>query len=178
MLTNESVNKIINYTDRWYIAQIKPNGFVRANENLRKQKFETFMPFKYISIRHARQTREIKKPIFPGYIFINLGLNFKEWRKINSTFGVYRLISFQKGLPSPVPNELIDGLKARCDKSDILLPMDDLQIGEKVRLASGVFTNFIGEVEQFNSVNSVRLLFKFMGQISRIDVAIRDLERC
>ena len=32
MLTNENVNKIINYTDRWYIAQIKPNGFVRLDK--------------------------------------------------------------------------------------------------------------------------------------------------
>ena len=49
-------------------------------------------------------------PIFPGYIFIKFGLDNGDWRKINSTLGVNRLISFHEGRPAKIPEALIEGL--------------------------------------------------------------------
>lgn len=162
---------------RWYVAQVKPNGFARAEANLKKQDFETFMPLRRKTVRHARQMREVLRPVFPGYIFIRFGAARSDWRKINSTFGVRKLISFETGKPAPVPDALMAGLRARCDIEHVLQPLDDLQAGEQVRMLSGAFADFVGEIETFVANDCVRLLFDFMGQAIKLDVPRADVER-
>ena len=162
---------------KWYVAQLKPNGFAKAVANLDKQGFETFMPLRRKTVRHARQMREVLRPVFPGYLFIRFGAERSDWRKINSTFGVSRLISFEKALPSPVPDALMAGLRARCDTAHVLQPLDDLQTGEKVKMLAGAFAEFVGEIETFVANDCIRLLFDFMGQTTRVDVPREDVER-
>ena len=162
---------------RWYVAQVKPNGFARAEANLDRQGFETFMPLRRKTVRHARQMRDVLRPVFPGYLFIKFGSERADWRKINSTFGVSKLISFEAGKPAPVPDALMAGLRARCDDHQILQPLDDLRTGERVRMLSGAFADFVGEVEEMVSNDCVRLLFELMGQTTRVDVPRGDVER-
>ena len=62
-------------SDRWYVAQLKPNGFAKAEANLQRQSFETFMPVREVSVRHARQMREVRQAHFPGLYFCQI------WRR-------------------------------------------------------------------------------------------------
>ena len=105
---------------RWYVAQIKTNGFDRAVSNLTRQGFQTFMPMQKKTVRHARQLKNVLRPVFPGYLFIQFGADRADWRKINSTFGVARLVSFEQSVPATVPEELMAGLQARCDSKQCL----------------------------------------------------------
>ena len=162
---------------RWYVAQVKPSGFARAEANLDRQGFETFMPQRRKTVRHGRQMRDVLCPVFPGYLFIKFGLERADWRKINSTFGVSKLISFEAGKPAPVPDALIAGLRARCDNHHVLQPLDELHTGVRVRMLSGAFAEFIGEVEEMVANDCVRLLFELMGQTTRVDVPRGDVER-
>ena len=162
---------------KWYLAQIKANGFDRAVANLARQGFLTFSPMQNKTVRHARQLKNVLRPIFPGYLFVQFGAERSDWRKINSTYGVSRLVSFAKSVPAPVPDALIAGLQARCDAKNILLPIRDIEIGEKVRLLSGAFADFVGEVENMVGQDNVRVLLDIMGQYARIDVQQGQLSR-
>ncbi len=164
-------------TAKWYVAQVKPGSFTRAEANLDRQGFQTFMPLRRNTVRHARQMRDVLRPVFPGYLFIKFGLESANWRKINSTFGVGKLISFETGKPAPVPDALMAGLRARCDDQHVLQPLDDLCIGSRARILSGAFGDFVGEVEGLLTNDCVRLLFELMGQTTRIDVPRRDVEK-
>ena len=42
---------------KWYLAQIKANGFDRAVANLARQGFLTFSPMQNKTVRHARQLK-------------------------------------------------------------------------------------------------------------------------
>ena len=57
---------------KWYVAQIKPNGFDRAVANLARQGFLTFSPMQKKTVRHARQLKNLLQPVFPGYLFVQL----------------------------------------------------------------------------------------------------------
>ena len=162
---------------KWYVAQVKPSGFARAEANLVRQGFETFMPLRRKTVRHARRKRDVLRPVFPGYLFIKFGSARADWRKINSTFGVSKLISFEAGKPASVPDALMAGLRARCDDHQVLRPLDDLRTGERVRMLSGAFADFVGEVEKMVANDCVRLLFEIMGQTTRVDVPVDDVER-
>ena len=161
----------------WYVAQLKPNGFHKAQLNLARQGFECFMPMRKVTIRHARKLDTVLRPIFPGYIFIKFGLNNNDWRKINSTLGVNRLISFHEGRPAKIPEALMEGFMARCDDQQMLKPISDWKLGQKARLVSGPFADFIGQVEELVSDERVKLLFNFMEQYKSVEVSTDALER-
>ena len=60
-----SMNKHIAPIDCWYLAQLKPNGFDRAKDNLRRQNFETFMPMSELTMRHGQKFSKKVLPVFP-----------------------------------------------------------------------------------------------------------------
>jgi transcriptional antiterminator RfaH len=161
----------------WYAAQLKANGFSKAVANLNRQGFQSFMPLRRKTVRHARQIGETLKPVFPGYLFIRFGERQSDWRKVNSTIGVSKLISFSQNLPAPVPQELIDSLRLRCDQKNILLPLTDLATGDRVKILSGAFSEFNGQIETLLPGDCARLLLQFMGQATRVDIAKTELER-
>ena len=135
------------------------------------------MPMRKVTVRHARKLNTGFRPVFPGYIFIRFGFNNADWRKINSTLGVNRLISFHEGRPAKIPDALMEGFKARCDDQHTLKPISDWKSGEKARLVSGPFADFIGQVEELVSGDRVRLLFKFMDQYKSLEVSSDALDR-
>ena len=161
----------------WYAAQLKANGFSKAVANLNRQGFQSFMPLRRKTVRHARQIGETLKPVFPGYLFIRFGERQSDWRKVNSTIGVSKLISFSQNLPAPVPQELIDSLRLRCDQKNVLLPLTDLATGDRVKILSGAFSEFNGQIETLLPGDCARLLLQFMGQTTRVDIAKTELER-
>ena len=161
----------------WYVAQLKPNGFNKAQLNLVRQGFECFMPMRKVTVRHARKLSTGLRPVFPGYIFIKFGLDYRDWRIINSTLGVNRLISFREGRPAQIPDALMSGFISRCDDKHILKPISDWKTGEQARLVSGPFADFIGQVDELVSGDRVRLLFKFMEQYKSLEVSSAAIER-
>ena len=163
--------------DCWYVAQLKPNGFNKAQLNLARQGYECFMPMRKVTIRHARKLYTALRPIFPGYIFIKFGLDNEDWRKINSTLGVNRLISFHEGRPAKIPEVLMEGLMARCDDQHMLKPISDWKTGDNARIIAGPFADFIGQVEELVSSDRIKLLFNFMEKYKSVEVSSDALER-
>ena len=169
----------LNYTsqDKWYVAQLKPNGFQKAVINLNRQGFETFVPVREITAKLRHKVTAVDKPIFPGYIFVRFESNADGWHRINSTLGVSRLITLETGKPSPVPEAFMAGLFARCDQQGVLQAITDLKVGDRVKMVSGPFVDIIGQIDQVLGDNNIRLLFDLMGQATKVDVAPIRLER-
>jgi transcription antitermination factor NusG len=59
----------------------------------------------------------------------------------------------------------------------ILLPPNDLQEGESIVISDGAFADFTGTIEKILSSERIRILFDFMGQETRVDVATGHVER-
>ena len=169
------INKGSNVGGRWYLLQLKPNGFKRAQLNLTRQNFETFMPLYRETIRQNQIFKQVIRPVFPGYLFVRFTTDSADWRKINSTFGVARLVSFEASEPAIVPDGLVEGLKVRCDEVGLLRSSDDFKVGEKVQMIAGVFSGFVGKIEGFMSDERVKILFDFMGQKGHVEVRHSDI---
>lgn len=167
----------MSITAQWFLAQLKPNGLERATANLTRQGIESFMPVRLVNVRHGRRSVMTKKPLFGGYLFLSVDPSNPCWRAINSTYGISKLVSFGKNDPSPLPTEFIDGLKARCSDDGALIPHDDLKVGEKVRAISGPFAEYIATIETIPSQTRLGILFDFMGQKTRANIAIDQVEK-
>lgn len=162
---------------KWFLAQLKPNGFNRAVVNLERQEIQTFMPLRQVQVRRANRNSLQTQPLFPGYLFLNVNSASPQWRAINSTYGVSKLVSFGANGPSPLPDQFISGLMARCDEENNLLPPDDLKIGEKVKIISGPFADFIVTVETIPNQTRIGILFELLNQENRATIDIDQVEK-
>ncbi|ANK80003.1 MAG: transcriptional antiterminator [Rhizobiales bacterium NRL2] len=159
---------------RWFLAQLKPNGHKLAERNLDRQGFRYFLPMQEETRRQRGKFLTLLRPLFPGYIFIAFDPDHGLWRKVNSTTGVARLVSFGRS-PAPVPSELVDGLMARCDREGKFQPPSTLAPGDAVRIARGPFTDFVATVEKLAPDNRVFVLLDLMGRKTRMTVAADKL---
>ena len=147
----------------WYLIQFKPNSHRLAERNLRRQGFETFLPMQKITRRKTSRFVNELKPLFPGYMFVSFNLEPAPWRTLNSTIGVSSLVSFGANQHHS-PLQLISGLMRRCDASGVLLPPNRLSEGDRVKMLSGTFANFIATVDTIDPEQRIWVLIDFMGQ--------------
>ena len=162
-------------TKKWYVLKYKPKAHLRAMRNLTQQGFETFLPLH--SVTSSKGSSFIKKecPLFPGYMFITFDSSNTNWVKINNTYGVSRLITFNSILKS-VPNSFINKLANRCDQSGRLITEKNIKIGDKVKFLNGPFADFIASVETLESDQRIWTLMDLMGQETKIEVKLNDLQ--
>ena len=160
----------------WYLAQLKPGGFDRAKTNLRRQNFQTFMPVRATSLRRNGRIVPAQKPLFPGYLFAQVLPDQQNWRAINSTYGVARLVSLGQGHPTRVPAGFMIDLHHRTDADGHFGAPEDLKPGDRVRIISGPFSRQIAEIEEADSKDRVILLMELMGRAVRTQVSAHHLE--
>lgn len=154
----------------WFPAQIKPNSARIALRNLARQGFATFLPMQQETRRARGRFVTGLRALFPGYLFVSLDLTGGDWRAVNSTFGITRLVSVGPR-PVPVPDEVIKALMARCDKAGRLVPADGLTPGDKVTVTEGPFADFVARVETTDPDRRVWLLLELMARQARVSVA-------
>jgi len=158
----------------WFLAQLKPNSARIAERNLKRQGFTTFLPLEETTQKRGGKFVTSARPLFPGYIFVAFHAARGLWRKINSTQGVTRLVSFGKA-PAPVPLDLVSQLMLRCDATGKLLPPKLLKPGDQVAITKGPFANFVAEVEQIAPDRRVWALMEIMGGQTRVAVGADQL---
>ena len=148
--------------ERWFLVQTQPKGERKAELNLGAQGFRTYLPQILKTIRHARQLRTVRAPLFPRYLFIALDLERDRFLLVRSTFGVSRLLTHRDGRPIPVPAGIVESLIEHSDGQ--LTRLDEgLVKGQCVRILIGPFAERIGTLERLDEAGRVRVLLELMG---------------
>lgn len=160
----------------WYIARLKPTSLSRAEINLHRQGYPTFMPRRQVGERRNGKIRQVIRPLFPGYLFVQIDRDRQHWKAINNTYGVARIVALDRITPSQVPEPLMAGLFARCDGDSWRPEAEALAPGTPVRLAAGAFAGTLARIATFPEADRVYVLLDMMGQSVRTRVAVRDLE--
>lgn len=165
-----------DHATKWYVAQLKPNAHQIARDNLEKQGFRTFLPLHADTIRRNNRFQTILKPLFPGYIFIGVDRDDGAFRSVNATRGVTKLIS-TGNTPTAVPSDIMAAFQQRFGNDGIDAESETVQGGDRVRLASGPFTDLIAEVETVHAEQRIWLLLEVMGRKTRISTRPKDVRR-
>ena len=153
----------------WFLAQMKPNCATIAKTNLQRQGFKTFLPLEEETRQRGGKFITAMRPLFPGYIFVAFNVASGLWRRVNSTTGITRLVSFGKE-PTVVPLDLVSQLMLRCDAKGKVLPPKLLKPGDQVALSTGPFANFVAEIEKIAPDRRVWVLMDIMGAQTRVAV--------
>ena len=158
---NQSLDK------KWYIAQIKPNSYHSATQNLERQGFQTFLP--KVEITKRKENKFVVKNVyvFPGYMFVYFDPHIISWTKINSTYGVSKILAFNKK-PAEISSDLILELKTRYDINSNLNQKDKLKKGDSIKFYAGPFADLIAKVESVEENNRIWVLLEAMGGYQRL----------
>jgi transcription elongation factor/antiterminator RfaH len=149
--------------ERWYAVHTLPFAETRAEGQLRNQQFRTFQPKRLKTVRHARRLSTVEAAYFPRYLFIVLDLERHQWRKVNGTFGVSRMV-MRGDQPHPVPPGVVEALIATADARGILQLGDKLQVGGPVRLMAGPFAEQLAILDDLDDSGRVRVLLDILGR--------------
>jgi len=142
---------------------------------LEAQGFASFLPQITRTVRHARQLRTVRTPLFPSYVFVRLDLERDRWRSVNGTYGVARLV-MANGRPVPVPKGVVESLLHMRDVNGVVRLDNDLSIGQRVELIGGPFAQALGDLVRFDGGQRVQILLDIMGgkvQVSVPRVSLR-----
>lgn len=155
--------------ERWYVAQTQPHSELKALTHLQRQGFATYLP-RYLKRRkHARRVDVVGVPLFPRYLFVQIGLTTQRWRSIFSTVGVSQLIC-SGDMPTPVPDTVVPSLRAREDASGyIKLERRPLFApGDRLRVVDGIFGDCLGLYDGMADSDRVALLLDMLGRKVRV----------
>ena len=161
----------------WFVAQLRPQGLTRARAHLDNQGFLSFAPELQTTAVKAGASKQTRKPLFPGYLFVSFDPKTAGWSAINNTRGVARLILGDPRNPMPLPRALIAGLQARCDASGLLMPPADLSVGDQIRVLSGPFADLVTTIETLAGPERVGVLIEIMGRQVRTSLPRAQIER-
>lgn len=160
----------------WYPVQVRPNCFKIAERNLVRQRFGVFAPTIEQRVQKNGRFRVRVGPLFPGYLFVGFDPEQGRWRKVDSTYGVSRLVASHEGRAASIPASFIAALKDRCNPAGLLQESRTLKSGDTVQVVNGPFANLVATVECLAEEQRVWVLLDLLGRRTRIKVPVEDLE--
>jgi transcription elongation factor/antiterminator RfaH len=162
MLQSEVQRWALAAGERWFLVHTQPKSEAKAELHLGAQGFTTYLPRIQKTVRHARRLRSVRAPLFPRYLFLALDLERDRWSPVRSTVGVSCLFTSRDGQPVPVPYGVVERLIEQANGGLTRLDGDLVQ-GQRVRILSGPFADFVGTLERLNEAGRVQVLLRMMG---------------
>ena len=160
--------------ERWYAVHSLPFAEARAEGQLQRQGFRTFQPKRHKTVRHAHRLSTVEAPYFLRYMFIVLDLTRHQWRSVNGTFGVSRLV-MRGDQPHPIPRGVVEALIAAADARGILQLGGKLQVGGPVRLIAGPFAEQLAILDHLEDSGRVRVLLNILGRQVAISTVANNI---
>ena len=157
------------WTSSWHVVQTHTHGEAKAQMNLARQGFETYLP-RYLRRRqHSRRIDTIASPLYPRYLFVSFDAAVQRWRAIQSTFGVARLVCNGEA-PASIDSSIIGGLKSRENEEGFiqLERRPRFVVGDKVRIREGAFCDCFGLFESVCDRERVTILLDLLGRKVRV----------
>ncbi len=148
----------------WYVAHTHPRGEAKAQLNLERQGFRTYLPRFLKERRHARRTDTIAMPLFQRYIFIQMDIAKTRWRAIQSTFGIQNLVC-NGDAPAPIDEEIILEIRKRENATGFVQieSSPGLKKGDEIRVSAGPFANLEGLFDAYSDTLRVTVLLNMLG---------------
>lgn len=159
---------------RWYVVHARPGKEAWTLVNLERQGFPAFLPQIRRRVRHARQVREVMRPLFPRYLFVALDLDRDPWRSVRGTLGVSSLL-MDGERPRPAPVGLVEAMMAAMKAQEGRIPGQHVTPGQSVRFIRGPFADQLARVVEMSDPERVRLLLEVLGSEHEILVSTGDI---
>jgi transcriptional antiterminator NusG len=141
---------------RWYVVHTYSGHENKVKINLEKRIeymnmgekiFRVEVPQKTVTQVKAGKKTEKEEKIFPGYVLVEMIMDDDSWYVVRHTAGVTKFVGSAKRPIAAKDSEIkkiIHRGQSQVQKIEL-----DVKIGDKVRIVSGPFAEFIGILQKF-----------------------------
>ncbi len=171
----------------WYSLRVisgkeqatKENILREAEEaSIEKDIEEVFLPYeKVIEVRNNKK-RVKEKMFFPGYILINMEMNNQSKYVVENTPGVLSFVGPKGSDPVPLKDKEIKRIFGEvADKEGRELVTTSYKVGDSVKVISGPFIDFTGNVEEVNDEKQkVKVVVSIFGRPTSVELDCFQIE--
>ena len=113
-------------------------------DQLIAKRFHAFLPMIPVWSRRGGAQHLIRKPMFPGYLFLRLALDKASYIEILKTNGLVRILGERWDRPAVVPDPEIVAVRQVLDAGLPIMPHPYLREGQRVRITQGPLAGIEG----------------------------------
>jgi len=128
-----------------------------------------------IEIKDGKR-RTVERRVFPGYILVQMLMDEDSWYVVRNTPGVTGFVGMgtePTALREDEVAKIMNRMEAEAPKVKF-----DFQVGEKVRIGTGPFADFIGTVQSIDPERAkVRVLVSFFGRETPVELDFVHVEK-
>jgi transcription antitermination factor NusG len=166
----------------WYVIRSATRREATAERELRAAGFPVYLPCLTRWRRHAGVKEKIRRPLFPGYIFVGIDHARQSFAQIRGVDGVHALVSKPglDGAPAEIPLHWVSQVLV----AEIFGAFDETipsrvrfrgLKGERVQIAGGQFVGFLAALlEDTGDKKKVRVELQGLGG-GKMKVAVDHL---
>jgi transcription antitermination factor NusG len=163
----------------WYAVHTRSHHERTVQKELQAQQFEVYLPEYRTMSRRKDRKKEIRRPLFPGYVFVRTGLSGGKRIAVLQTKGVVRIIGTGHQ-PVPVPDHELESVRILLSNSQDAGPCPAAEKGQLVQVLEGPLRGVIGVVEAAKKrkiIVSVELVGRAVSATLDTDAVVPYLDR-
>jgi transcription antitermination factor NusG len=123
--------------EQWLALWTHSHSEQLVHDQLTAKKFNAFLPLIPVWSRRGGVRHLIRKPMFPGYLFVRQILDKATYIEILKTNGLARILGERWDRPAIVPDAEIDGIRQVLEAGLPVLAHSYLREGHRVRITQG-----------------------------------------
>lgn len=165
------------HTYSGYENKVKANLEKRIESmNMEEKIFRILVPMEdEVEIKDGKK-KISKRKVFPGYVLVEMFMTDDSWYVVRNTPGVTGFVG-SGSKPIPLNEDEARQIIRRMGGEEVRARIDFAQ-GENVRVISGPFENFIGQIEEINlDKGKVRVMISMFGRETPIELDFIQIEK-
>ena len=163
---------------RWYIVHTYSGYENKVKSNLEKRIEYMNMADKIFRVEVPQKTitQEKEEKIFPGYVLVEMIMDEDSWYVVRHTAGVTKFVGSAKK-PIPAKDSEIKKIIHRSTTQTQKIEMD-VKVGEKVRIISGPFAEFVGDItEVYPDKAKLRAMVSIFGRETPVELEYKQIQK-
>ena len=170
---------------RWYIVHTYSGYENKVKVNLEKRIeymnmadkiFRIEVPQKTVTQLKGGKKQEREEKIFPGYVLVEMIMDEDSWYVVRHTSGVTKFVGSAKR-PIPARDSEIKKIINRSTSTSQKVELD-VKVGDKVRITSGPFADFIADIiEVYPDKSKLRANVSIFGRETPVELEYKQINK-
>ena len=170
---------------RWYIVHTYSGHENKVKVNLEKRIefmnmgdkiFRVEVPEKTVSKVKDGKRIDKDERLFPGYVLVEMIMDDDSWYVVRHTPGVTKFVGAERK-PIPAKDSEIKKILRRAQTKVAKVEID-INIGDKVRIISGPFADFVGDVtEVYPDKEKLRANVSIFGRDTPVELEYKQIQK-
>lgn len=144
--------------------------------NMADKIFRIEVPQKTVTQLKGGKKQEREEKIFPGYVLVEMIMDEDSWYVVRHTSGVTKFVGSAKR-PIPARDSEIKKIINRSTSTSQKVELD-VKAGDKVRITSGPFADFIADIiEVYPDKSKLRANVSIFGRETPVELEYKQINK-